>query len=611
MKKHVTVLLFLLCLFPPHVDASTFRFSPNPNKAHLIQWRSWGKEALKEAGKQDKLILLSISAVWCHWCHVMDETTYSDGRVIKYINEHYIPVRVDADLRPDIDSLYNQGGWPSTVILTPKGEILAGDNYVKTEDMLELLRQRSQILKTDREGVFAIGKPSGRQQGLRDKKQRYPGKQDIDAILDSIREAYDDKFGGFGAWQKFPSPPTLDLLMSLSVKTKDPSIRTMITHTLDGMAKGEIHDGVEGGFFRYATRRDWSAPHYEKMLAGNAGLIKNYAEAYLLFGKKQYRQIAEQAIEYVRNNLHDKKRGAFYGSQDAAEAYYKKKNRRGMDRPYIDTTIYTDSSSLMISALAAAYTALLEKEYLAMAEQGADFLIRELYSKRGGMHHSYRDGRASLQGLLADNALAGTALLDLYNVTGKRRYYEIAKAIGNIILADYYDTKNRRFRSFLNTAAVRPVTKGELTEMNFYRDNYRALIFLSRLFTLEKDEAMKKILDPAMATFVDTYGSYFPAGSLYGIALLWTLEEPVEITIIAGGNKTGEFLVALGKLYIPEKVVRNLSPDKDKAVIAKLQYPRTEAAYVCTGKRCSPPIEEPGKIRAVIQTFLTDKRRTR
>src|SRR3990170_8761307 len=98
---------------------ASFRFSPRPNRAGEIQWQEWSKEAFQRASHEDKPVLLSVSAVWCHWCHVMDETSYSDSEVIGTVNGDYIPIRVDADQRPDVDRRYNQGGWPSTVILTP------------------------------------------------------------------------------------------------------------------------------------------------------------------------------------------------------------------------------------------------------------------------------------------------------------------------------------------------------------------------------------------------------------------------------------------------------------------------------------------------------------
>src|ERR1700687_2128734 len=107
-----------------------FHFSPRPNRAHEIKWRGWSEEAFSEAGRLDRPILLSISAVWCHWCHVMDETTYSNAGVIDLINRQYVPIRVDTDLRPDINQPYNMGRWPQNAFLTSSGNILPGPTYL-------------------------------------------------------------------------------------------------------------------------------------------------------------------------------------------------------------------------------------------------------------------------------------------------------------------------------------------------------------------------------------------------------------------------------------------------------------------------------------------------
>lgn len=117
-----------------------FHFSPRPNRAHEVRWRPWGDEAFAEAKAQDRPILLSLSAVWCHWCHVMDETSYSDPGVISYVNQHFVPVRVDNDQRPDINARYNLGGWPTTAFLTPDGELMTGGTYIPPEAMLEIGR---------------------------------------------------------------------------------------------------------------------------------------------------------------------------------------------------------------------------------------------------------------------------------------------------------------------------------------------------------------------------------------------------------------------------------------------------------------------------------------
>ena len=112
-----------------------FRFSPRPNRAHEIGWMAWGDDAFARARAENKPILLSISAVWCHWCHVMDETSYSDPTVIAGIAERFVPIRVDNDRRPDVNARYNMGGWPTTAFLAPDGTLLTGATYLPPDQM--------------------------------------------------------------------------------------------------------------------------------------------------------------------------------------------------------------------------------------------------------------------------------------------------------------------------------------------------------------------------------------------------------------------------------------------------------------------------------------------
>ncbi|HKW78538.1 MAG TPA: DUF255 domain-containing protein, partial [Candidatus Limnocylindria bacterium] len=132
---------------------SPFRFSPRPNRAHEIRWREWGDAAFAEAGARDVPILLSISAVWCHWCHVMDETSYNTEDIISVINERFVPIRVDNDERPDVNRRYNMGGWPTTAFLTSDGEIVHGGTYVPPEEMYHTLLSIDELWKTQRDDI--------------------------------------------------------------------------------------------------------------------------------------------------------------------------------------------------------------------------------------------------------------------------------------------------------------------------------------------------------------------------------------------------------------------------------------------------------------------------
>lgn len=609
--RTVLVVICALMFLCRSAAASDFRFSPQPNKAHLILWRAWGQDALDEAKKQDRLILLSLSAVWCHWCHVMDETTYSNEEIIALINEHFIPVRVDSDMRPDIDALYNQGGWPSTVIMTPKGEVLSGGTYLPPDDMLGRMKQIADIYQNDRSTITGWIEETRSAMAQRELSEvaaaSAPGEDDLRAIIKVLAEAFDQKYGGFGAGQKFPSPESMELLLARYAEKKDPLVKRIVTTTLDHMAKGELYDEIEGGFFRYATKPDWSEPHYEKMLEVNAGMVRNYAEASLVFGSSEYREIVRKCLRYVRSNLYDATSGTFFGSQDADEAYYQSRDRKRMTAPVVDRTVYADSSALMISALVSAYDAVGEQQYLDMARKAADYLLANLFVKDAGVYHFSRNGTRTLDGLLSDNTLAGSALLDLYNATGEKRYLNKAKEINALIKTRFYDAGTRRFRLSLAPQITTPLAPGILTKVSDNLANYRAIRFLGRMAYVEESQDQKKIRDEALAVLSGTYQDFTPNAAAYGNALLWALGDPIEITIIAKGKAARSYLAAIRGEYVSKKVVRVLSIAEAGARIKKLGYPKHEAVYLCAGKRCSKPITNPAKLREELKRFLEKK----
>jgi uncharacterized protein YyaL (SSP411 family) len=611
MKKiflSVLCYVLLLCHSSP---ASDFRFSPRLNKAHLIQWRAWGQEIFDEAQKKNKLILLSLSAIWCHWCHVMDETTYSDPEIISLINNNFIPVRVDADMRPDIDTLYNQGGWPSTAILTPQGEVINGGNYIPPEEMLGRLKRTAALFSGNRNAVLERIEEIRAMKELRSIGQEgytgVPDKIDLDYIVQILKDSFDEKNGGFGRSQKFPSPDSIDFLLSVYAKNKDEGIKKIVTLTLDHMAQGEIFDKVEGGFFRYATKTDWSQPHYEKMLEVNAQLIRSYADASLVLGRKDYIGVVRKSIQFVMSNLYDDEDGAFFGSQDADDVYYKRRDRKGMKAPFVDKTTYTDSSSLMISALIASYGATSDKQYLGMAIKGADYLLAKLYSSSDGVCHYFSDGVPHLTGLLSDNALMGSALLDLYNATGEKRYLNAAKEIGKLTIGQFYDAANKRFRSTLETSLSKPVTAGPLSVLNENLANYRAIRFLGRLEFTGEVKRLKGVRDVVVATISGEYQRFAPQAGAYGNAAIWIAGEPFQIIILTDGKGARKYLSVINSVYVPEKVVRVLSLSEDAREIAKLKYTLKESVYLCAGKRCSAPIAKTEHLKEELIRFIEKK----
>jgi hypothetical protein len=597
MRKFTAAILSLFIFISQTASASDFRFSPRPNKADLIQWRQWGQDSLSEAKRMHRPVLLSLSAVWCHWCHVMDETTYSDKDVIDYINENFIPVRVDSDMRPDIDSLYNQGGWPSTLVLTPQGNIIRGGTYILPEDMVSWLKKAVEAYRNDKR---VIG----------EKKEKRPEreeeailkKEDLKMIISTLRSAFDSQHGGFGAGQKFPNPEAIDFLLSEFTRSGDEKIKEMITLTLEKIAAGSIHDDIGEGFFRYATRPDWSSPHYEKMLVLNAGLASNYASAYLSFGKDSYRKVLDKTIGYIINNLYDRKTGVFYGSQDADEAYYTAKKREGQ-QPRVDTTIYAGPNARMITALVAASGATGSKEYLQQAEKAAGFMIRNLYFEKKGVYRYYRGNDKHLSGLLEDNVLFGIALIDLYNATGDRRYIDIARDLARLLAGKFFDKQKGSFRTSIGPTLVRPSETEGLTEYNVAVSNLSAAVFFLRISGYQEDAKLKKQAVSAISHAKDTCENIGPAAGFCGTALEWQLLEPLKIVIITAGRPE-QVLAAVNGIYVPRKVVKVLSLKKDEAAISDLGYPLRESVYLCAGKRCFAQVTGPEKVAAEVKKYM-------
>src|SRR5713226_2431397 len=290
-----------------------FHFSPRPNRAHEIRWRGWSEGAFAEAGKLDRPILLSISAVWCHWCHVMDETTYSNSGVIDLINREYVPIRVDNDVRPDINQRYNMGGWPTTAFLTPSGDILTGATYLPADQMADALARVA--------GYYRTNQPEIANRVLEGRKRAGSGVARsagtladgiVDEVVEAVKNAYDPEYGGFGSAPKFPQTDAILLLLEQAQLDADPELRAMATHTLEMMATGGTYDPVEGGFFRYSTTQDWSVPHFEKMLEDHAGLVNALALAGL-------QEALDTTTGYLDRVLRDPVTGLYAGSQDADE----------------------------------------------------------------------------------------------------------------------------------------------------------------------------------------------------------------------------------------------------------------------------------------------------
>ena len=311
--------------------------SPSPylqQHAHNpVNWYPWDEEAWEEALRQNKPVFASFGYSTCHWCHVMEEESFDDLDVAEFLNRHFIAIKVDRELRPDLDAYYmqavqamtGQGGWPLNVWLLPDRRPFFGGTYFPPEprygrsSFIEVLRAIQQNWQQRSEALvdYAQRLHHALQQSLTRRADEAPlHNAPINEVVAFFREYLDSEWGGIGQGNKFPSNTPLRLLIRHLHRHPDAALKQRVLATLDRMAQGGLFDQLGGGFHRYATDPQWLVPHFEKMLYDNAQLAGAYLEAFQWTGNDFYRAIVTQTLDYVRRDM-TAPNGLFYSATDA------------------------------------------------------------------------------------------------------------------------------------------------------------------------------------------------------------------------------------------------------------------------------------------------------
>ncbi|MFQ5919646.1 MAG: thioredoxin domain-containing protein [Thermoplasmata archaeon] len=566
-----------------------------------IRWEEWGEEAFQKAKAAEKPILLDLSAVWCHWCHVMDETSYSDDEIIGLINSDFVPIRVDIDRRPDIRERYNFGGYPTTAFLNGEGEIISGGTYIPPDQMKRALVQIKAYF--DRTG------------GVVDHSHRSPPEVDVEApqgglneeiyedVLGHLLQQYDEAFGGFGAAPKFPQPDVLDLALYQYQTSGNDFFRKMVEKTLDGMVGGGMYDPVEGGFFRYSVTRDWTEPHYEKMLDVNVGLLRNYLYAYAVLENKAYRDVAVDVLRYLEASLRDPEDG-FWGSQDADEVYYpsSREEREQMEVPYIDRTVYADLSGQAIEAYLLASSILGEDSYREAALAALTRLEEQVMTEDGSFFH-YWDGSPHVDALLSDYVSVARAFLSAFEHTGEDRYLERAEALVQDMMAVLTEENG-----VLRDRRVRDDDIGLLREgQKPLMDNAHAALLLLKLQELTRREDYGKAAAQILEGFGNQYRRYAIFASGYALALEAHRTGVLKVDVVHDGGPGGgqELLAPFLRAFQPGWVVQPLQVGSRRFHAANYPEEPVPAIYACKGTVCSPPITSPTPLQEV-EAFAAD-----
>lgn len=313
-----------------------------------VDWYPWNEQTLKKAKSESKPIFLSVGYSSCHWCHVMERESFLDDEIAAFLNENFICIKVDREERPDVDEIYMEslnvfnrmmrtgrgGGWPLSMFLTPEGRPFFGGTYFPARDgdrpgtpgFLGLIKKLDNAWETNRPSIEQTAKvltevtQSQLSGGDGDPPTAIQSRWVTDALT-SLRESYDEKFGGFGFSAarpdrpKFPEASNLMFLIHLA-KQGDELAKSMLDNTCQRMLMGGIYDHLGGGFHRYSVDRYWAIPHFEKMLYDNGQLATVYAEVYQLTGAPEYKWAVEGILRSVRRDLTSPE-GGFYSALDA------------------------------------------------------------------------------------------------------------------------------------------------------------------------------------------------------------------------------------------------------------------------------------------------------
>jgi uncharacterized protein len=607
MKTLFAVLVSLFFVLPPasaqEPAAKSVQAAAKGTKAKLA-WQPWSDVVFAQAKQQKRFVLLDLEAVWCHWCHVMDENTYSDPAVIKMLQSHYIAVKADQDARPDLSNRYEDFGWPATVVFDSEGhEIVKRQGYLAPDEMLSMLEE---ILRDPTPG------PSVRPEAKLDLPANpLLGDALRERLNKNYREGYDQKFASWGTDQKFLDWDSVEYSMVLLRLNKDAQAEHMARQTLTEQL--HILDPAWGGVYQYSTDGDWNHPHFEKIMQMQAENLRAYSLGYAQFGDPAYLHAAQEIRRYLRTFLTSPE-GAFYTSQDAdlieghhSGGYFALGDaaRRKQGIPRVDKHVYARENGWAINGLVAFYSATGDASALADATKAAQWILANRALPGGGFHHGEKDVAGPF---LGDTIAMQRAFVSLYGATGDRQWLAHAESAMKFTEQNFRDGNGAGFLTskIPTDHAYKPHPQRD--------ENVLVARSATLLFHFTGNAHYEELARQAMRLVAAEPIVYrLPASS----ALLADLElsrPPLHVTVV--GHKDDPIAQSLfqAALRYPAgfKRLEWWDTREGKLPNPDVLYPELSkpAAFVCTNKVCSAPIFKPEEVQAKVDK-LSGLSRTR
>ena len=556
-----------------------------------IVWHPWSDEIFAQAAREHKFVLLDLEAVWCHWCHVMDQETYRDPAVRRLMGTKYIAVKVDQDSRPDISNRYEDYGWPATVIFNADGsEIVKRQGYLPPKLMASILQA-------------VIDDPSPGPSVEPEKAVTYAATPFLaPALLAGVKDEYEKQYDvdgkGWAFGHKYLDADSVEYASTLAAHG-DKLQEQRVRETLQMAQK--LIDPVWGGAYQYSTGGNWNEPHFEKLTFIQAQFLRTYAHAYDRFQTPEYLTAAQNIHRYVRAFLTSPD-GAFYVSQDADAIEGKHSanffalddaKRRAIGVPRVDKHLYARENGWMIDALCALYSATGDRTTLQEAERSAKWVVAHRSLPDGGYAHGDHDAAGPY---LGDTLSMGQAFLSLYEVTGDREWLKRAEAARRFISANFASSVGAGFATSKTSAAKGYKPRPE-------RDENAQLARFANLLSQYTGDAS----DHDAATHAMRYLATREVATAWLSAPILLAETqfttpPTHITV--EGSKTDPAAQALFQTALKSapvyKRIEWWDPKEGPLPRKDVEYPSLPhaAAFLCTATTCSSPIVNPKLLEA-------------
>ena len=563
-----------------------------------ISWLRSDAAAFAQARSEQRFVVLYLEAVWCHWCHVMDEKTYGDAGVRAEIAAHYVPLRIDQDLRPDLSNRYKDYGWPATVIFAADGsEIVKRQGFIEPQRFLRLLK-----------AIVADPSPEKDSDEMAPTAAAHAGALDADTrakLIKRTQTTYDAKLGGLDIGQKYLDRDSVEyaIVQALAGHAME---KSAALNTLD--AARALFDPVWGGVYQYSTHGDWQHPHYEKLATVQAQYLRIYALAWASFARERDQHAVAEIRRYVSAFLTSPD-GAFYVSQDAdlkpgqhSTAYFNLDDaqRRVSGIPRVDHHLYALQNGQMIEALATWAEFGGDESALSAAKRAADWIVAHRSISAGGFSHDEHDDAGPY---LGDTLAMGRAFLALYRASADRAWLARAEAAADFIAARFVRAQG---------GLVSATSSGPIAASPQIDENISVARFANLLAAYDgnaehralAENALRWLADPRVAlTEITEPGILLADDEVHS--------DPLHLTVLASKHDAAgkELFSALQRLPPWYKRIDWWDKSEGSLPNPDVTYPTPKhaAAFVCTQSRCSLPMFKPAEIAEFLKSSSAQK----